>query len=183
MTGGAGSDTFIVGAGDTVSELGEVGVDTVLATVTTYTLGLNVENLTFIGTGNFTGTGNSAKNVLTGGAGSDTLNAGSNTDTLIGGAGDDTMDGGIGNDLFVFGAGFGQDRIIGFDALPDLAGGQDRLDISALGITAEMFDSSVAISIAGADTLVQIGEDSMLLLGVNGVGNNAVTSADFLLYT
>ncbi|MCK7481286.1 MAG: hypothetical protein M0C28_31950 [Candidatus Moduliflexus flocculans] len=44
------------------------------------------------------------------------------------------MNGGAGNDIFVFAAGFGNDQIAGFDA--NLAGGgQDLLDISALGLT------------------------------------------------
>jgi hypothetical protein len=41
----------------------------------------------------------------------------------------------------------------------------------------------VVISIDGADTLVQIGEDSLRLLNVNGTGDNVVTASDFLLAT
>ena len=35
---------------------------------TTFTLAANVENLTFTGVGNFTGTGNGSNNVITGGS-------------------------------------------------------------------------------------------------------------------
>ena len=45
-----------------------------------------MENLTFIGVGNFTGTGNGLANVITGGAGNDTLNGGAGADTMIGGS-------------------------------------------------------------------------------------------------
>ena len=41
------------------------------------------------------------------------------------------MNGGAGNDIFVFAAGFGNDKITTFDANAD-GGGQDRIDISAL---------------------------------------------------
>jgi Ca2+-binding RTX toxin-like protein len=182
MTGGAGNDTYFVdAAGDIVNEFGEIGIDTVLTTLASYTLGQNVENLTYLGSANFTGTGNAWANVIIGGAGNDTISSSSGNDTLIGGAGNDTMDGGTGNDIFVFGAGFGQDRITGFDASPDAALTQDRLDISGVGITADTFASAVAISIVGADTLVTLGVDSILLVGVSGVGDNVVTSADFLL--
>ena len=54
-----------------------------------YTLGANVENLTFIGAGNFTGTGNALANAITGGAGNDTLNGLAGADTLAGGGGND----------------------------------------------------------------------------------------------
>ncbi|MGO8579361.1 calcium-binding protein, partial [Rhizobium leguminosarum] len=50
----------------------------------------NVENLTYIGTAAFVGTGNSLANTITGGVGNDTLNGAAGADTMIGGAGDDT---------------------------------------------------------------------------------------------
>ena len=78
-------------------------------------------------------TGGNGKDVLNGGDGNDTLSGGNGADVLNGGAGNDTMDGGNGNDVFIFAAGFGNDRILGFDANP--SGGQDLLDISAFGIT------------------------------------------------
>ena len=86
----------------------------------------------------------------------------------------------------MFGAGFGSDMIYGgFDA--DATGGQDLLDISALGITSATFAASGSITVANIDgvgaldTLVTIGADSIALLGVDGVGANAITQADFLL--
>ncbi|ANK90283.1 serralysin-like metalloprotease domain-containing protein [Rhizobium sp. N6212] len=93
LIGGAGNDTYIIdNAGDIVTEAAVVGIDTVRTTLAAYTLGANVENLLFTGSGSFTGTGNALVNTITGGAGNDTLD---------GGAGNDTLDGGAGNDIYV----------------------------------------------------------------------------------
>jgi len=92
LVGGAGNDTYLVrNVGDVVTEAGNGGTDTVQSFLDTYTLAANVENLTYAGTGNFTGTGNNLSNIITGGKGNDTLDGGpGGNDTLIGGAGNDT---------------------------------------------------------------------------------------------
>ena len=64
-----------------------------------------MENLTFLGAGNFTGTGNGSNNLITGGIGADTLSGGGGADTLIGGAGADTLTGGLGSDTFILAKG------------------------------------------------------------------------------
>ena len=189
LIGGAGNDTYFANQGDTIIEAanGAGGVDSVFTASNTFTLAVNVENLTFTGAGNFNGNGNGSNNVVTGGAGIDTLNGGAGNDILDGGAGNDIMNGGSGNDTFVFAPGFGSDVIGGFDANP--AGGQDRLDLSALGITAANFADSVVITDLGANTLVEIDVDglgtvtgSILLQGVNGAGANTITQQqDFIL--
>ena len=146
----------------------------------------NIENVTG-GSGNDTLLGNDADNDLLGGAngGADTLNGrggadnlagGSGNDILIGGAGNDTMNGGNNLDTFAFAAGFGADTITGFDSNP--VGGQDVLDISALGITAATFAANVSIAQQGASVVVTIGGDTITLLG-QSLAN--VTIADFLL--
>ena len=71
----------------------------------------NVENLSYIGDGSFTGSGNSSDNVISGGGrddtlwgagGDDELYGNSGDDVLFGGYGDDWLDGGDGDDvLFV----------------------------------------------------------------------------------
>ena len=72
MYGGVGNDIYIVdNADDAVSENPAEGADTVKTTLAVYTLGANIENLTFTGAGNRTGTGNTLKNSLTGGTGDD----------------------------------------------------------------------------------------------------------------
>ncbi len=113
MAGGVGNDSYYVdNAGDVVTELVSAGTDTVFTTLAAYTLGAHVENLTFDGTGSFTGTGNTLANVLTGGEGNDTLSGldgndwlsgGEGNDTLVGGSGADTIDGGDGDDFVFFG--------------------------------------------------------------------------------
>ena len=90
LVGGAGNDTYIVGsANEVVTEAAGAGTDTVRTSLSSYTLGTNLENLTFVGSGSFAGTGNTLANVLTGGAGNDTLSGGTGADTLIGGEGND----------------------------------------------------------------------------------------------
>ncbi|EJM87719.1 peroxidase family protein [Pseudomonas sp. GM60] len=290
MVGSAGNDTYIVDAAtDVVVEVAGGGTDTVQTSLASYTLGGNVENLTYTGVGNFAGSGNGLNNIITAGVGNDTLNGGGGndilngnsgndtlngdagndqlfggigTDTLNGGTGDDSLDGGdgadvldggsgndtllgglgndsldggagtdllqggdgndtllggaandtllggigddfidggtgndtvtggagndmmvasSGNDIFMFSAGFGVDQIIGFDANAG-GGGQDRLDISAMNITAATFAGSVTIADVGADTLVSFaGADSIRLVGVADA--TTVTATDFILTT
>jgi Ca2+-binding RTX toxin-like protein len=111
MTGGAGDDAYVVdvvgATGDVIVELAGEGVDTVQTALASLSLASfnNVENLTYIGTAAFTGTGNADNNVITGGAGADTLNGGAGADTLRGGAGADILNGGDGDDALVGGAG------------------------------------------------------------------------------
>ena len=106
MRGGAGNDTYVVDtAGDVVTELANEGIDEVRTTLGSYTLGANLENLTYLGSTAFIGTGNALDNVITGGAGNDTLSGGAGNDRLLGGAGNDTLLGGDGNDYLDGGAG------------------------------------------------------------------------------
>ncbi len=177
MVGGLGDDTYQVAAGDTVTEAAAGGTDIVLASQASYTLGANVENLSYTGAGNFTGTGNGLDNSITGGSGNDTLNGGLGNDRLTGGSGNDTMNGGASNDIFAFSAGFGIDLINGFDADP--TDGQDLLDISALGITAGTFGAQVTIVDTGANTLLSFSGGTVVLVGVGDA--TTITAGDFLL--
>ncbi len=199
LRGGLGNDVYIIDrAGVSVVENAGEGTDTVRVSLATYTLGNNVENLIYTGLGAINASGNALANSMTGGGGGDTLSGGGGNDTLLGGlggdilnggagndfiyggGGNDTMNGGNGNDTFVFEAGFGVDVIAGFDANP--TGGQDLLDVSALGITATNFAANVTITDLGADTLVAIaGVGTITLTGVNGTGANVITISDFIL--
>ena len=130
--------------------------------------------------------GGAGTDVLSGGVGNDVMNGGDGNDLLNGGVGDDTMAGGAGADIFVFGASFGQDRIVDFDA--DGAGGQDRMDLTALGVTFDNFGDQVSITVGDfdggvgyLDTLITIGSQSITLHGVDGVAGNAINQADFIL--
>ncbi len=91
LTGGAGNDTYIIGAGDTVVEAVNAGSDTVQSAVT-HTLAANVENLTLIGTGTINGTGNALSNMLVGNSAANTLTGGAGDDTYVVGAGDTVVE-------------------------------------------------------------------------------------------
>ncbi|HYC45324.1 MAG TPA: DUF4347 domain-containing protein, partial [Burkholderiales bacterium] len=91
MSGNLGDDTYRVDtADDVVSELAGEGTDEVVSTIT-YTLGLDVENLTLAGAAAINGSGNAGNNNITGNAAPNVLN---------GAAGDDTLSGGLGNDFY-----------------------------------------------------------------------------------
>jgi Ca2+-binding RTX toxin-like protein len=112
MVGGAGNDTFVVDdVGDVVVENAGQGIDTVRTTLNAYTLGANVEQLVFIGVGDFEGDGNGLANRIEGGAGNDTLNGRGGADTMIGGAGDDTYFVNSVNDVVIELAGGGVDHV------------------------------------------------------------------------
>ncbi|WP_244408216.1 peroxidase family protein [Roseomonas fluvialis] len=124
LEGGTGNDVYVVDdVGDQVVEVSGGGSDLVRTTLATYTLGANVENLTYTGALDFTGYGNNLSNVITGGAannvlygaggndrmsglgGHDSLFGEAGNDSLLGGEGDDTLDGGVGVDTLNGGAG------------------------------------------------------------------------------
>jgi Ca2+-binding RTX toxin-like protein len=178
MVGGAGNDTYTVNnPADAVTEAVGGGSDTVLTSVS-YALaaGTEIEFLTAnAGSTGLALTGNDFANTIQGGSGNDVLRANAGDDTITGGAGNDTMSGGAGNDVFKFLTGFGHDFITDFDSNP--LGGQDLLDISALGITAATFASAVTIS-GGATALITIGSDSIRL---NAVNQTTVDMTDFRL--
>ena len=61
-------------------------------------------------------------------------------------------------------------------------GGQNLLDISALGITAVNFRARVVIIDTGADTVIRIdGSIFITLKNVSGDGDNSIRQTDFIL--
>ncbi|MCC8936699.1 hypothetical protein H8A99_09375 [Bradyrhizobium sp. Arg68] len=101
LQGGTGNDTYLVeAAGDTIVEFVNEGIDSVQTPLTSFTLAANVENLTHVGSSNFTGVGNALNNIMTGGSGNDYLVGFGGNDTFIDGAGANTFQGGTGNDIY-----------------------------------------------------------------------------------
>jgi Ca2+-binding RTX toxin-like protein len=180
LIGGKGNDTYIVNAtGDKPVEEGTEGTDLVKTTLSSYTLGSHVEKLSYIGSGNFVGTGNTGNNTLTGGAGNDRLTGGTGNDTLTGGGGGDTYvfrlgdkkdtiynaDSG-GTDTLLFGSGIGADDVWlahnGNDLLATIrgTGGSDSLRVknwytdSTTHLNLKLSDGSV-LAASQVQTLVQ----------------------------
>ncbi len=153
LTGGAGNDTYIVGAGDTVVEASNAGTDTVQSAVT-WSLGANVENLALVGSAAVNGTGNTLANVLTGNAGNNALIGGDGNDTMAGERGNDVLNGGTGNDVFQFARGDGQDTV------SDTSGSRDRLNfgsgINPLDIMLSQSANDLRIALYGSTDQVTI---------------------------
>ncbi|MEH2526993.1 MULTISPECIES: hypothetical protein [unclassified Bradyrhizobium] len=182
LRGNGGADTFTVtNASTIVNESSGSTNSTVLTTLSSYSLGGNVQNLTFAGTGAFTGNGNGLANTMTGGTGNDTLSGSGGADTLIGGAGNDRLSGGGAADTFVFApvnptttngvyaAGFGQDVITDFSANMNNSSHDVLLFSSSMfapGTTAAAFVNGTAQNAAGG------------LVSVVQSGNNVVISID-----
>ncbi|AUM68726.1 type I secretion protein [Pseudomonas fluorescens] len=94
LEGGTGDDIYNIGMGytPTIIEQADGGDDEVRVSVVnpnSTVLAANVERLTFVGTGAYTGYGNDSNNIITGGSGNDTLYGGAGADQFIGGAGSD----------------------------------------------------------------------------------------------
>ncbi|KQW54795.1 FG-GAP-like repeat-containing protein [Ensifer sp. Root127] len=112
MDGGAGNDTYVVREeSDVVTELAGAGTDTVETTLAAYEIGANVENLVYVGSGNFQGTGNSLANTITGGNGDDILDGTGGADRLVGRGGDDTYMVDSASDAAVEAVGGGRDTV------------------------------------------------------------------------
>lgn len=143
MYGGAGNDTYVVdNIGDRAIETEEDGadsggIDLVRSFVDSFILDRGIENLTYVGSGNFHGTGNDLANIITGGSGADRLLGGRGDDRLLGGLGDDILNGGPGadtlidfdgNDIFVLAKGESHgDILTGFRGNGELFGDQIEL--------------------------------------------------------
>ena len=90
MYGGNGDDTYFVdNSRDRIVEVALGGTDSVSSTAS-YTLSAEVENLTLLGSGAFSGIGNASANTITGNIGNNILDGGAGADSLVDGGGDDT---------------------------------------------------------------------------------------------
>jgi serralysin len=98
--------------------------------------------------------GQGGQDTLFGGKGRDKLIGGKGDDVLSGQEGNDRMAGGAGADEFRFSRNHGDDRITDFDPTVDLL----RLTFDAQG---------VEISADGADTVIDTGEGTITLVGLD----------------
>ncbi len=168
LDGGTGDDALDGGRGDDML-YGGVGNDELKGDVGA--------DMLFGGFGNDVLKGGDGLDELNGEQGNDKLEGGNGADLLNGGGGDDELIGGSGNDTFVFTMFSGNDTIKDFDA--NATGGQDLIDITALGLTAATFDTSVTISASGSDALVELMNGDTILL--RNVAANQVTINDFVI--
>jgi Ca2+-binding RTX toxin-like protein len=176
MYGGEGNDTYVTDSFvDFVFEGGNQGIDTVRTFLGDVLLGDNVENLTFIGTGGFTGRGNALNNIIIGGTEVDTLDGGTGNDRLDGLGGNDTFFGGFGNDRIDGGAGI---DIIDYSA----AGGSLYIDLRVVtqantgGLGTDVI-TSIETVIGGdfADVLVgSVGANTLY----GGAGADAISAVE-----
>jgi Ca2+-binding RTX toxin-like protein len=194
MKGGLGNDTYVVdNIGDVVTELAAQGTDTVQSSIT-YTLGLNVENLTLTGNAAIDGTGNNLGNTI---IGNDAANI------ITGGAGHDVMTGGLGADTFVFKSVTESVKGAARDVITDFAVSSDHIDLSAIdantkiaGDQAFTFLTTAGAAftgagaelhyvISGANTIIEgdINGDKVadFQIQLNGTALSAFSAADFVL--
>jgi len=173
LNGDAGNDTIRGGAGEDTIDGGDNN-DTIRGGAGDDDIkGGNGNDDIRGGAGDDTIDGGHGRDTLHGGAGNDELNGFHQWDVLIGGKGDDVLTGGFGNDIFVFGAHDGHDRIT------DFVNGQDRIDLSALGLSAADYASVVAPGLSAAGATVTVLD--MTLLGGTGtvrIEGLAIADAD-----
>ncbi|MEL7099667.1 MAG: calcium-binding protein [Pseudomonadota bacterium] len=186
MFGNAGDDTIITGNGNNTLNGGDGDDFLQGGTGNDQMFGGNGADNMFAGGGNDSMVGNAGDDILfglegfdtlRGGAGDDSLDGGRQNDTLDGGAGNDTLIGSAGRDLFIFG------RNAGDDVVRDYQDNIDRIDVSALGVSA-FSDLSAAFSDrAGGGVLIDLsvagGAGSITLLG--SVTSADLTASDFIL--
>lgn len=202
MAGGDGDDTYFVDSanttatnGDTITEGGGAGLDTVQSTVTYTIFDADVENLVLLGTANINGTGNGSANVITGNAGNNVLTGGGGVDTAsyataaaavtvslaIAGA---QATGGAGSDTLVTmenleGSAFGDTLTAGAGAnLLNGGAGNDTL-VATVDNVRDTLDGGADIDTAsyaayGANLTVNLGGAAPIVVG--GTGNNAANS-------
>jgi Ca2+-binding RTX toxin-like protein len=186
MSGGLGNDVYMVDATfDRVIEGINWGIDQVRTSLSSYTLGLNVEQVVGLSAAGQVLRGNLLANTLQGGAGADTLSGGLGNDLLDGGAGLDSMSGGAGNDAYVVDAsgdrvveasGMGEDEVR--TSLSSYVLGQNLERLIGLSSTGQVLTGNLLANTlqggAGADILDGgLGNDLM----DGGAGIDTVTFA------
>ena len=177
MIGGSGNDIYYVdNAGDVVSEDANAGADLVHTTLASYTLGANVENLTFDGAGAFSGFGNDLANTIIGGDGNDRLTGNGGNDILIGGAGNDVLNGGGQADIMRGGDGNDTYMLSSNNNVVDETGGSgvDTVVTDKFTLNLTHYAGIENATLRGGSDLNLVGDagDNRL---VGNTGNNVIT--------
>lgn len=173
LYGNTGNDTFYVDTpDDLVFENAGEGTDTVYAKIdgAGYYLYDNIENLSLDGNTPF-GVGNALDNRMMGSDSANYLLGGAGNDTLNGMGGNDVLFGEAGNDIFVF------TRGTGADVIGDFTRGQDRIDLTAFGITS-LSQISNFFAQDGDVGAIQFASGEVVVL--HNVQMNQLTAGDFI---
>ena len=173
MAGGAGNDTYYVDSSidavnETIAGVDAGGIDKVY-TLITFTLGVDVENLTLLSAGGaIDGSGNELDNEIRGNGSANTLTGNDGNDSLYGFGGQDTLVGGDGNDTLDGGS--GADTMTGGD-------GDDMYYVDNVGdVVSEQSSSGRDVVYSTIDYTLGFQVEDLVLLGstaIDGTGNNA----------
>ena len=171
LNGGAGVDILYGGEGDDIIETGG-GSDK-------QNFGGN-GNDAIIGSGDIDWMyGERDADNLSGKGGDDALYGGDGNDTLAGGSGVNFLDGGNESDVFVFVRQVSTDTIVGFDTDP--LGGQDRLDVRALGYAnfGSMLAAGVTIANGLSGAVITFGVGAPILTLIS-TAVSTIDGSDFI---
>ncbi|MFB9914048.1 beta strand repeat-containing protein, partial [Rhizobium paknamense] len=148
---------------------------TVKANVSSYTLSNYIETLEYIGTGNFTGTGNDQDNTIIGGDGNDTLSGEGGADKIIGGAGTDTVSYATSTSGVTVNLKTG--TASGGDAEGDRLSGIENLIGSGYADTLTGTDGDNTITAGSGNDILEGGKGADTLLGGNGTDTASYASS------
>ena len=189
LRGGAGNDTYVLTEANSIIENAGEGTDTVITTVSLFTLSTNVENVISLASGNFQANGNDLNNEITGNDGNDLLRGNNGNDTLNGGNGNDTLRGENGYDILTGGAGADhfvfQSSLIpaNADTILDFERGVDLIDLdrsvfSTLSLGALPAGAFVAGTAAldADDRIIYDPDTATLYFDRDGTGSAAATA-------
>ncbi|QBF32623.1 calcium-binding protein [Thalassococcus sp. S3] len=138
--------------------------------------GSNGSDTVFAGFGNDTIQGGNGDDVFLGEMGNDLIFARLGNDRVIGGTGNDTLGGGDGADTFVFGPGFGADRVFDYQKGTDRLELDDALWTGALN-TAQIIDRFATDT--GTDIRFDFGGGNVIVLA--GVADLTGLSGDLII--
>lgn len=171
LYGGGGADTVRGGQGDDFVH-GNQGHDMLFGDLGRDTLsGGQGEDLLQGKQGDDLLFGDLGNDTILGGQGDDVIMGGDGNDYLSGDLGDDVLTGGAGADVFNVSGGAGRDVIIDFS---HAQGDMVRLSANVAGDFTALMSQ---ISTQGADTVISLGDQLIVL---TGVASSSLTASDFL---